>query len=235
MEKRANEEMGAKMEPGERLKNAVLGMESNMRVKGSGKDGTRITEGTANMDEVKRFIDDWPAICKDAAEKTISTYGPPNEAAPSRLTWYNNGVWKRTIVTRDEIVHNFPQPHTDMVENFINYQVPVEKLSEIAKFDGSVIVERTKGEVSARCDMEAANILALNMMNEIVVGNLTAEQAKEKYSEQTAAYVMNRPAPFAEKLMFELSKEKTVDYDKATMEDNLINQIKEKAKDFLEK
>lgn len=232
MESRANEEMGAKMEPGERLKRAALGMESNIRVKGSGKDGTRTTEGIVNMNDVNRIIEDWPAICKDAAEKTISTYGPPNEASPSRLTWYNNGIWKRTVVTRDEIVHNFPQPHTDMVENFINYQVPIEKISEIAKFDGSVIIERTKGEVSARCDMEAANILALNMMHEIAIGNLTAEQAKEKYSEETAAYVMNRPAPFAEKLQFALPTEKTVDYDKTTIEDNLINQLKEKAKDF---
>ena len=231
MENRANAEMGAKMGPGERLKRAALGMESNIRVKGSGLDGTRTTEGTANMDEVKRIIDQWPAICKDAAEKTVSTYGPPNEAAPSRLTWYSNGIWKRTVVTRDEIVHNFPQPHTDMVENFINYQVPLEKISEIAKFDGSVIVERTKGEVSARCDMEAANILALNMMHEIASGHYTAEQAKEKYSEQTAAYIMNRPAPYAEKLQFDLPKEKTVDYDETTIEDNLINQVKEKAKD----
>lgn len=229
---RAEKETGAKMEPGERLKRAALGMESNIRVKGSGKDGTRITEGIVNMDEVEKIIADWPAICKDAAEKTISTYGLPNEAAPSRLIWYNNGIWKRTVVTRDEIVHNFPQPHTDMVENFIDYQVPVEKISEIAKFDGSVIVERTKGEVSARCDMEAANILALNMMHEIAVGSLTAEQAKEKYSEQTAAYVMNRPAPFAEKIQFELPGKKTTDYDVTTIEDNLINQVKEKAKDL---
>ena len=232
MKNRANKETGVKLEPKERLKTVALGLESNIRIKGSGNDGTRITEGVVNRNEVDRIIEEWPAICKNAAEQTIRTYGLPNEAAPSRLTWFNNGIWKRTVVTRDEIVHNFPQPHTDMVENFINYQVPVERISEIAKFDGSVIVERTKGEVSARCDMEAANILALNMMHEIAVGRLTAEQAKEKYSEQTAAYVMNRPAPFAEKLQFTLPTEKTVDYDETTIEDDIINQVKEKAKDF---
>ena len=31
--------------------------------------------------------------------------------------------------------------------------MPPEKVGELAKFDGSVIVERTAGEVSARCDM----------------------------------------------------------------------------------
>ncbi|HSH38363.1 MAG TPA: hypothetical protein VK993_06230 [Chthoniobacterales bacterium] len=44
--------------------------------------------------------------------------------------------------------------------------MPPEKVSELAKFDGSVIVERTKGEVIARCDMESANFLAINMMHE---------------------------------------------------------------------
>lgn len=233
MEDRRKSEVGVKLSEKERLKTVALGLESNARVKGSGKDGTRTTPDVANIEEVRKITDDWPAICKNAAEQTIGTYGPPNEASPSRLTWYNNGIWKRTIVTRDEIVHNFPQPHTDMVENFIDYRVPVEKIGEVAKFDGSVIIERTKGEVSARCDMEAANILALNMMHLIATGQLNAEQAREKYSEQTAAYVANRPAQFAEQLQFELPKDQTVDHDETIIGEDVINQTKEKAKDLL--
>jgi hypothetical protein len=156
-------------------------------------------------------------MSKKSAQQTIEKYGPPNEAIASRLIWYNNGPWKRTIVYRDEVPHNFPQPHTDVIENFIDYQVPPQMFSELARFDGSVIVERTKGEVSARCDMEAANILALNMMNEIVTGKLSAEKAREVYYEQTAAYVMNRPAPYAEKLQFELPSGDTADTDHVTI------------------
>ncbi|CAN5909668.1 hypothetical protein BH24BAC1_BH24BAC1_13240 [soil metagenome] len=167
-----------------------------------------------------------------SANQTIEKYGPPNEAIPSRMIWYNNGPWKRTIVYRDEVPHNFPQPHSDVVENFIDYHVPPEKFSELARFDGSVIVERTKGEVSARCDMEPANILALNMMHEIVTGKLTAEQAREKYSQETAAFVMNRPAPYAEKLQFELPSGGTMDTDEVTITSNLMDQAKEKFKDL---
>ncbi|MBA9079332.1 hypothetical protein [Rufibacter quisquiliarum] len=93
-------------------------------------------------------------------------------------------------------------------------------------------MERTKGEVSARCDMEAANILALNLMHGIVYGRLTAEQAREKYSEQTAAFVMNRPAPLAEKLQFEVPTGITRDTDHVTIIDNMANQAKEKLKDI---
>jgi hypothetical protein len=102
--------------------------------------------------------------------------------------------WKRTIVYSDEIPHDFPQPHTDVIENYINYSVPPEMFSEPAKFVGSVIVERTRGEVSSRCDMEAANILALNLMNDIVTGKLSVEEARDKYCEVTSAFMINRPA-----------------------------------------
>jgi hypothetical protein len=42
----------------------------------------------------------------------------------------------------------------------IDYRVPPEKFTELAIFDGSVIVERTADEVSARCHDEQANFLA---------------------------------------------------------------------------
>lgn len=48
--------------------------------------------------------------------------------------------------------------------------VPPEKYEEVAGYDGSVIAERTKGELAARCDMEEANHVALNLAHEIVTG-----------------------------------------------------------------
>lgn len=218
--------------PAERLKTAATGMMSNIKARTVGEAGEQPTPSFADMETVNSITKDWPAMAKKNIEQMVQKYGPPNEAIPSRLIWYNNGPWKRTIVYRDEIPHNFPQPHSDTLEQVIDYRVPIEKFTELAKFDGSVIVERTKGEVSARCDMEAANILAFNMMHEIVNGRLTAEQAREKYSEQTAAFVMNRPAPYAEKLQFELPKGDTMDVDHVTIGDNVVNQAKEKLKDI---
>lgn len=40
-------------------------------------------------------------------------------------------------------------------------------MSELVRFDGSVIIDRTAGEVAARCDMEAMNILTLNLVHDI--------------------------------------------------------------------
>jgi hypothetical protein len=45
-------------------------------------------------------------------------------------------------------------------------------------FDGSILVDRTRGEVAARCDSEAANVLGLNMVHELVTGKRTVEEAR---------------------------------------------------------
>lgn len=223
------------MDPIERIKTAATGLASSIKTQTAGEAGEQATSDYIDKETVERIIKDWPAMSRKNTNQMIDKYGLPNEATPSRLIWFNNGVWKRTIVYRDEVPHNFPQPHSDTLEQFIDYHVPVEKFTELAKFDGSVIVERTKGEVSARCDMEPANILALNLMHEIVSGKLTAEQAREKYSEETAAYVSNRPAPYAEKLQFEIPKENTMDTDEVTITNNLVNQAGKVVKDKLGK
>lgn len=196
-----------------RLETAVTGTVAAQEIEAGGNDGERATQMVADMSHVQTIIQNWLPMPKKAAEQTIEKYGAPNEALESRLIWYNNGAWKRTIVYRDEVLHNFPSPHTDVIEQFIDYQVPPEKFSELAAFDGSVIVERTKGEVSARCDMEAANILALNLMHDIVTGKCDAEKARKIYSEVTGAYILNQRADYAEKLQFDVPTSDTADAD----------------------
>lgn len=221
------------MEQEEKLKTAVIAMASDVKVQTVG-GAEKTTDTLTDMENVRGIIKDWNAMSKKAANLTVEQYGPPNEATESRLIWYNNGPWKRTIVYRDEIPHDFPQPHTDCIENYINYSVPPEMFSELAKFDGSVIVERTRGEVSSRCDMEAANILALNLMNDIVEGKLNAEKARDVYCEVTSAFMMNRSAPYAEKLQFAVPTEEKYDTDKVMIADEMIEQAREKINDMVD-
>lgn len=107
----------------------------------------------------------------------------------------------------------------------------MEKISDLAAFDGSVIVERTKGEVAARCDLEAANIVSFNLMHEIVNGTRTVEEARDQYAEAIMAYLMDREAPYAEKLLFDLPEGKTIDTDETNMSEATMHQIAEKIKD----
>lgn len=121
------------------------------------------------------LMEGWPEEAREAAQLVIDQYGEPDEATDSQLTWQKPGPWKRIVASRAFYSHHFPVPHFDSVESVIDYRVPPEKVTALAQFDGSVIVERTVGEVSARCHDEQANFLALNLMHDIVTDAKTVE------------------------------------------------------------
>ena len=177
---------------------------------------------------------EWLAAPKKVAQDIIGRYGPPNEATPTLLIWHNNGPWKRTVITRDEALHQFPTPHTDYITQTIDYRVPVEKFVEIATFDGSCVPYRTTGEVSATCDNEAANFLSMNLMHDIVQGTRTVDEARKEFAEQTAAWALNRPAPYTERFHFDVpAGAESADPDESAMAGAMVHQTAEKAKDTL--
>lgn len=179
------------------------------------------------------MLEGWPDVPRKAARTTIERYGPPNEGTPFRLIWYRNGPWKRTEVTRDEIVHNFPTPHTDFITNWIDYRVPPERFADLARFDGSCLLDRTAGEVGARCDTEAANTLTLNLVHEIVTGQRSVDEARGLFAEALSAYTLGRPSPYAERLLFEPPHGGTTDPDEGSIAGAIVHQTVEKAKDLL--
>ncbi len=208
-------EQGSKdMATGERIKTLAGAMTDTMIHKAKGKheteDGARHTVELATAEQL---IADWPDAPQRGARQMLEQYGTPNEATPTKLFWYRNGPWKRTIVTRDVVTHNFPAPHSDYVMQVIDYRVPPEKLEEIGRFDGSCLVDRTSGEVAARCDSEAANTLTLNLMHDIVTGKTTVDEARATFGETMVAYTLGRPAPYAEGLRFAVPDGGTEDED----------------------
>ncbi|MCA1659281.1 MAG: hypothetical protein LC642_01885 [Verrucomicrobiaceae bacterium] len=166
---------------------------------------------------VQAVIAGWPAKPREVAATMMGKYGPPSEVTPTTLVWHNNGPWKRTILFRDEIPHSFPAPHTDLLQQFIDYRVPPGKFSDLAAYDGSVIVERTKGEISARCDKEEMNFLALNLANDIINGTRTVDDARKTYAQQAMAFKQHQSAPLTGGLRFTVRRGGTGDPDKPAM------------------
>jgi hypothetical protein len=149
----------------------------------SGQTAQPTVPASLDRAAVERIISGWKSKPQEVARKTMATYGLPHEATSMRLIWHHNGPWKRTELVNEEIPHNFPKPHTDMLLQAIDYPVPPEKFDELAEYDGSVIAERTKGELAARCDMEEANFLALNLAHEIVTGVKSVPEARQFYAD----------------------------------------------------
>jgi hypothetical protein len=173
-----------------------------------------------------RIIEAWPDAAKEAAKLVVDQYGEPDEASESRLIWRKRGPWKRIVATSTFFHHAFPAPHTDSVESVIDYRVPVEKFAELAAFDGSVVVERTAGEVSARCHDEQANFLALNLMHDIVIGAKTPEQARAYYAKEFADHRRGLPTPYMEKLRFTPPSGGTADPDVRLLSDQELEAAK---------
>ncbi|MGH7928808.1 MAG: hypothetical protein ACREQV_13550 [Candidatus Binatia bacterium] len=132
---------------------------------------------------VADVVANWKEQPRKIAQKLIKQYGVPDEVTSDRLIWHNNGPWKRTELINEEIPHKFPEPHYDSLLQVIPYRVPPQASSELLKFDGSIVVERTRGELAARCDDETANYLALNLAHEIMNGNKSIDQARRFYAE----------------------------------------------------
>lgn len=176
--------------------------------------------------EGSKIIQGWPEESKEAAQIVLDKHGEPDESTETQLTWHDRQPWKRIVASKAFYQHDFPAPHQDSVETFIDYRVPVEKFSALAEFDGSVIVERTAGEVSARCHDEEANRLALNLMHDIVTGAKTAQQAREYYAKEFADYRRKKPTPYMDKLHFTPGDRSAADPDVRLLSDEELEQAK---------
>lgn len=151
-----------------------------------------------SMDELKT----WPEAAQMAAKDMMEKYGKPDEMTPTMLVWHNNGPWAKTVVFKKEYQHNFPMPHTDLLQQWISHKVPTDKLDELAKYDGSVVMERTTGMISARCDKEGANFLALNLAHDIIMGKRTVEEAREMYGAEIMKMKAGQMTEYTKGLMF---------------------------------
>ena len=73
----------------------------------------------------------WKTTPQEVARKTIAKYGQPQAVTANRLIWRNNGPWKYTELVNEEIAHDFPMPHKDMLYQAISYKIDPAKSDEL--------------------------------------------------------------------------------------------------------
>lgn len=99
--------------------------------------------GDGSREEVMEIIADWEEKQRTETIDTMDEYGVPEGITERRLIWYDADPWKRIEMFREATQHNFPAPHPDFIEQFIDYQVPTGEADELTAYDGSVMFERT--------------------------------------------------------------------------------------------
>jgi len=151
---------------------------------------------------VQKNLVGWPKMSLAVAADLITKYGLPQESNSRQLTWYDNGPWKRTVLHREEVPHNFPYPHEDVLEQTLNYKVPVAKVADLVRYDGSLLIDRTRGELTVHCNNEQSNILTLNIADDIVRDERTVEQALAYHAQVVRGVQIGEPETYPVKLRF---------------------------------
>lgn len=115
-----------------------------------------------------------------------------------------HGPFVKTVIMRDAVTHNFPMPHPDYLTQTIRHRVPADRVDDLFEYDGSVYVHRTRGELSAQCDLEAMNFLALNLAHDVAMGSRTVADARAFYARTAMAFKRgDKSSPYVNGLIFQ--------------------------------
>ena len=160
------------------------------------------SELEVNDDDARRRIETWPQNKRTAAEGLIDKYGAPDEITSDRLSWADRDNWSHVTLHREGKTENFPTTHENFIEHTVRYDVPREKAGELIKFHPSLVVDQQEGTLSARSDSVEANILALNLADEIVQGKRTVNSARNAMREELRKEMAGKDSRYTEGLMF---------------------------------
>lgn len=158
------------------------------------QDETEVTE-----EGVDALLEEWNEGPRDLARELIEEYGQPDEATDRRLIWHNNSFWKRTEIVNEEIFHNFPEGHNEFLYQTVEYNVPIERASDLLSLSGSLLIDRVRGELTSRGDSEETNLLSINLAHQIVEGQHTPESARDLFA---AAQFEDERQDLTERLLF---------------------------------
>ena len=135
-----------------------------------------------SSDDKSKSTTFWPAESKRAAQDIHTRYGKPDIESSELLIWNKRGPWDRIAVSRTGVLHRFPFEHYDVLEQTVSYKVPTEKFHDLIMFDGSLLIDRTRGTIGVRCDRESSNMLVLNLAHEVAIGKRSAAEARVAYT-----------------------------------------------------
>jgi hypothetical protein len=157
---------------------------------------------TNSTKDVSTLIKSWPVNSRVTARRLIDKYGPPDAATDERLAWNDHGQWSQIRVFREGATDNFPTTHRDIVENTIQYDVPQDKAGEVIKFYPALDVDRISGTLSSRSDSESANILALNLADEIIRNKRDVDSARGFMRDTLRKSAAGKSSPYMDHLLF---------------------------------
>jgi hypothetical protein len=144
----------------------------------------------------------WPESSVIAAREMIMKYGDPQETTSDSLIWRNIAPFKKIIVHREVYSHYFPLLHRNSLEHVVDYRAPTGKIDDVWRYNGSIVLNQTKGEMSSYSENEAMNVLALNMAHKIMSGAMSSDAARITYGKETLSFLNGNKTAYTQVLNF---------------------------------
>lgn len=147
------------------------------------------------------IIQNWPKNVQTEARMLMDRYGQPNSIEDDKLTWTDNGPWKRTVLHKDGLTRSMIGRSRDHLEQVISREVPEDKVADLEKFDKRIKVDRAASEVSSRSDSERMNFLTLNLAEDIIKGQRTVSDARSFSKQVQSLEKAGKSSPYLDGLI----------------------------------
>jgi hypothetical protein len=149
-----------------------------------------------------QFVTDrWSNDSRLQAARLMDEHGPPDKIGHAELVWNDKGAWKRIRVW-DATPYYDSSAGAPNLEQTVSYPVLPERRAQLAALGGKLRVSRDGQELSARGASEAANLLTLNLADEIVAGRRSPKEASRFYDRTIELSVSGKSSPYLERLLF---------------------------------
>ncbi len=116
---------------------------------------------------------------KETVMKLTYAFGPPKDISIYDAKWDYIQGFHGVCVKDEEIPHDTPSPHKDWLYSCRKIAVPPALYTPLANVSGSILIDGTKGLVTARCQMLIKNAVTLAFVEDVVAG---AEASPEEYA-----------------------------------------------------
>lgn len=113
----------------------------------------------------------WPEASRIAVRGMTAKHGQPNLKDADSMTWYGLYRGRRTVIHLAD----------GTIEQVVLYRVPADKVSGLMSFDGDIVVDREKNELSVISGSVKTNFLLLNLSHDIASGYITTSAARELF------------------------------------------------------
>jgi hypothetical protein len=152
------------------------------------------------------IMKEWSVGPRQAAQQIRSKYGEPSEGSMHMLAWENKDPWRRIEVRNEEVEHKFPKKHTECTLFTLEHSFPSEKTKDLVELNGSMLFDKTKGQVIIRAKDEQTAITELNIANNLAQGVLSLEDAKQLAAQEIQKVEQALPSQYSQKLAFRPKK-----------------------------